>query len=346
MNMKIIKQYFLTIGMSVSWFAVLSFFFLASLLAGSEVRAAGSSHLDKIKVKNSCSACHSPHGRRQTAALRKHVPDLCFDCHGPGATIDTIASGDVYVAQQKRYAHPIKDTSRYHSASEDLSDKNVFRPRHVSCLDCHNPHKSSTDKPVEGVRGISAQGVGKRAAERMTEVCYKCHGDDPGRHFSSPDTLSDFDPSLNASYHPVEKTALGRSESMAVSLQGITIECTDCHEPHGSDNRFMLLFNYNDSDGSESQYAYELCYSCHRRESILSNQSFRLHKRHILYASISCASCHSAHSSRDNPSLIDLDNDVVRPNNDGMLFYSKTGRENECFLNCHDVEHIGGSIKR
>jgi predicted CXXCH cytochrome family protein len=304
------------------------------------------SHSDKFKVNEGCGACHSGHGRRNTPMLRKTVPGLCYDCHGAaGSSLSGTASTEVYYEMRKRYRHQVEETSRYHKKNEVLPEKRPSEPRHVSCLDCHDAHVSEKSDPTKGVMGYDGRGKLKSRSDRISEICYKCHSDSRNRPFDSPDTLQDFD-SSNASYHPVEKSAKLRSVSLIPELSGKTIECSDCHNPHGSEYEHMLRHNYRTADGAESQAAYALCYSCHRRDSILSDRGFRYHKQHIVFAGASCKTCHSAHGSNRNARLISFNSSVVKQSRSGMLQYVSTGKDADCYLSCHGAEHNGNNVAK
>lgn len=321
-------------------------FFAVSLFMVLQVHAELPSHSDNFKVSNGCSACHSGHGRVGTPMLRKMVPELCYDCHGMGQSgLSLIASTQVYFDSQKRYRHPVNDTARYHNKNEILPEKSPSDPRHVSCLDCHSPHISEKREPTRGATGFSAFGAKKKKADRISEICYKCHADNMNKPFGSPDTVQDFE-QASTSYHPVERIGRDRSISVISEMAGKNIECTDCHSPHGSDYEFMLRYNYRATDGAESMTAYELCYKCHRRDSILSDQGFLQHKKHVVFANTSCKTCHNAHGSRYNSRLIEFNTSVVKPAKNGQLQYLKSGKEISCYLNCHGAEHKGNTIEK
>ncbi len=318
---------------------------MAFIAIASDGSAVVPSHLDMSKNPYGCAACHKGHGRRGTAMLRKSVPGLCFNCHSAGGDGPVSASSDVYSAMFRRYKHPVADTARFHKDGEKMPEQNGGRPRHVSCIDCHNVHISDKDAPMQGVPGIDRKGMKKQTAEKESEICYRCHADSVNRPYESRNTREEFDPA-NESYHPVERTAKGLSVSLKPGMSGKTIGCADCHHPHGSEYPAMLRANYNLTDGPEMPYSYAICYSCHRRENILSDQGFKEHKRHIVFASASCATCHRAHGSRNNKRLIEFDLNLVRPNKLGALNYSKIGTTSTCSLSCHNVEHNGDQIEK
>ena len=66
---------------------------------------------------------------------------------------------------------------------------------------------------------------------------------------------------------------------------------------HGSTYRPLLERNYTTADfTSESPTAYALCYKCHDRDVLLSDDSaFRLHAKHVVAGRTPCSACHAAH---------------------------------------------------
>ncbi len=155
---------------------------------------------------------------------------------------------------------------------------------------------------------------GTPASVNEYEICYKCHADSankpqgngtpappyPNRVAPQFNMRLMFDP-INPSYHPIE--APGRSPTCASLLAPWTTSsimyCTDCHDndqgpkapipgtgpagPHGSAFKHLLAGRY-DMDNSltaESAAAYALCYKCHNRSVIFSDQSFSGHDEHV-----------------------------------------------------------------
>jgi len=91
-----------------------------------------------------------------------------------------------------------------------------------------------------------------------------------------------------------------------------------------------------------------MCYRCHERSSILSDQSFVGHQRHIVNDRTPCSVCHDAHgissaqgNATNNSKLINFDISVVQPDPvSGRMEYRSLGpRMGECFLSCHGVAH-------
>ncbi len=184
-----------------------------------------------------------------------------------------------------------------------------------------------------------------KSAQKEYEVCYLCHSDSANLPSTASNIARKFDPG-NASFHPVQAAGKNRFvPSLKGTSSGSIIACSDCHGnddtsgpkgPHGSNNAGLLRANYSKDAGIESPYAYALCYGCHNRGSILNDESFRAHKRHVVYGNVSCFACHDAHGSRDRDSLINIDTKTAFPNAQGQFNYMKVmpGKP-RCFLNCH-----------
>ncbi|NCO52433.1 MAG: cytochrome C [Deltaproteobacteria bacterium] len=329
-------------------------------------------HGDKTLLPKSCRACHR--GMNMSISGEEAV---CLNCHSNrSARQQMIAQGyvsasarsnfpDIEAELRKPYSHPVLAISGVHQQREALPEEMVNARRHAECIDCHEPHELQDTAPF---RGIRRQGIGNFSAEVSTEaeLCYKCHGASANLPVTSSDKRAEFR-SSNPSFHPVGAEG---ANAYVISLKPpyaarqdqpgkiSTISCRDCHGsddangpqgPHGSMYPGLLVDNYQMESGrGESQLAYALCYRCHARNSILSDESFPYHSLHIQgtsggsYTGTSCFTCHDAHGSQSNQYLIRFNADVVRPNIAGDLRYESFGvasRQGSCALSCHDVEH-------
>jgi hypothetical protein len=231
---------------------------------------------------------------------------------------------------------------------------------------------------ITAVQGVSAGGGYVTEARYEYEVCYRCHGDSAvqvkrnvGRQAEQPNLRLSFSPA-NPSYHPVVVAAQNHDTvSLVPELAiGSMIRCTDCHNndagpraggagpdgPHGSNYDFLLERNYTVRDDTpESQYEYALCYKCHQRASILSDQSFPKHRLHIVDQRTPCSACHDPHGvsrtvaiGSDHTHLINFDTVVVRPTpTTARLEFRDLGRfQGSCTLLCHGVVHNELSYSR
>lgn len=154
---------------------------------------------------------------------------------------------------------------------------------------------------------------------------------------------------------------------------GALISCTDCHNsdsgrnsaptggpagPHGSNIVHLLEreYGFNVPPGSPGSIltpvpytsrGYALCDKCHdMNNSILQDQSFRYHNKHVVSVGASCSVCHDPHgvingNIINNSHLINFDLSIVGPSvSTRLLRYDSTGsRTGTCYLTCHGKDH-------
>jgi predicted CXXCH cytochrome family protein len=320
--------------------------------------------------ENGCGNCHVPHTAGGHARLLHYAvdEDNCLVCH-----TGNVATKNIGNELTKPYGHFVQNYAGVHDPAESfLSGGGV--QKHVECADCHNAHQSnataSTGAPLvsgatAGVKGIDASGQAIRYSQNQYEICFKCHADTNfittlsiTRQIAQLNTRLEFNPA-NPSFHPV--MAQGVNPNVPSLLTPYTtssrIFCTDCHNnndpigpkgPHGSTNNPLLAKNYATADNfTESPQAYELCYSCHSRTSILGDQSFKEHNKHIVGEKAPCSACHDPHGisvTQGNPvnnsHLINFDRIIVQPDSSGRLYFQKLGTfSGQCYLTCHGEEH-------
>ena len=329
-------------------------------------------HGDTSVMPKTCRSCH----RGMSMAISGEEGS-CLTCHGSRqARQKMIAAGylrpdgSVHLANieaqlRKPYNHPVLTIRGVHREGETLPEEAVNAPRHSECVDCHNPHEASRENPLAGITG---RHVGNFVTniDREYQLCYKCHSTSANLPANETNVAAEFRPT-NPSYHPVEAEG---ADAYVVSLKTpyvarkkkpgevSIIGCADCHGndnpngpkgPHGSRFRGLLTNHYEQEDGRpESEYAYDLCYKCHDRASILGNESFPYHAQHIEgnpgsgWEGTSCNTCHNPHGSTRYQYLIRFNKDVVRPATDGKLEFDASGvgtRHGSCYLSCHGVEH-------
>lgn len=274
---------------------------------------------------------------------------------------------DILSAYRKQYTHPTLSIKGVHGALEELSGNNEAE-RHAECPDCHHRHEvSQWNKlgPIEVMKKSGMKEKLKKLRNREVgepvkdyELCFNCHSDNNKLPVDQTNKRMDFDEN-NPSYHPV--LSVGKNGNVPSLINEYTAEsiitCSDCHNnddkngpqgPHGSNYMFILKNRYSIEDGlSESPGEYELCYTCHKRSSILGDQSFTLHRMHIEGNPVtgnkgtSCFTCHDAHGSEENTHLIRFNKEVVfqNPSTNEIKFVDKGELEGECSLMCHDTNH-------
>jgi hypothetical protein len=189
------------------------------------------------------------------------------------------------------------------------------------------------------------------------------------RQFVETNTRLEFQ-SSNMSYHPVE--TMGKNPNVPSLITPWTASsrmyCTDCHNseqapaaggsgpngPHGSIYTPILERQLILSDNtSENLSSYALCYKCHDRDRLLSDQSFKAtnrlgqdrgHRFHIVDQRTSCVTCHDPHGVQSTKHLINFNPDYVTPSTNGVpvIEYTSTGTfSGTCTLSCHGFDHAG-----
>jgi predicted CXXCH cytochrome family protein len=282
----------------------------------------------KTVSENACENCHASHQAGTKPRLLKWsvAEQNCFTCHD-----GNVAAANMQLEFNKPSVHPVLTSGDLHDEAEDLMNP----PRHVTCVDCHNPHAVQASPPntlhapgsLVGVKGVTAIGTMADPVVKESELCYRCHGDSTARKNSSvrrqiseTNKRVQFAPA-NASFHPLE--AVGRNGDVPSLITPWTISskmsCADCHNndqgpgaggvgprgPHGSTYSPLLERQCQVTDFSgESPGTYALCYKCHSRDSILGDVSFRAtdsqgrdrgHRYHIVDAQAACTTCHDSH---------------------------------------------------
>lgn len=328
----------------------------ASLAAASEPRWP---HAAATTVRGAaCLGCHKAHTAQGAARLllRAREEDNCLICHD-----GTVATKNVKADFQKGSRHRVDGFL----GSHDPAEAAVVPTRHVECTDCHNPHAArggdGVDGPLAGVRGASASGNPVPTATAEVQVCFRCHAASPGqpaprvnRHLPEPNLGLRFGLG-NASFHPVLGPTGRTIPSIEAAWRGKVLACSDCHGSdqgpaaggagprgvHGSIYPSLLARAYQTAAGTaEGAGAYALCYGCHRRDSILANDSFPRHRRYVVERQVPCSVCHTPHGVTSGAWLVNFDLGVVAANDQGELRFASTGaREGWCSLRCHGVEH-------
>ena len=319
-------------------------------------------------AENACESCHQPHsaGNRYRLLNELAEENNCLPCHNGNVAFTNVAA-----QLAKPYLHNVYGYNLDHDAAEDA----LVLTMHVECEDCHNPHavnNAPAQAPLangrlSGVAGVDQSGNPVDPLQYAYELCYRCHADSPSkpvslttRQIEQNNVRLEFDPA-NPSHHAVNSAGVNPDVPSLIApiTESSIIYCTDCHGsngsgspegPHGSIFPGQLKYQYLTADFTvESVSAYELCYTCHSRTSIMNDESFGSHEEHIRDIRAPCNACHDPHgisntqgNSTNNAHLINFDRAIVFPANNGMLAYESTGVfSGRCYLRCHGQNHMG-----
>lgn len=318
---------------------------------------------------NGCENCHRPHtaGGKQWLLNTTSEENNCYTCHNGNVATKNLQAeftGKVSI-------HPVAATTGVHDPVEPA----VIQSRHVECVDCHNPHAANATVgalpgSLAGVRGVNGGGSVVMPASSEYQICFRCHADSPNqpaprttRQIAQGNTRLEFATS-NPSSHPV--MGPGRSSNVpsliAPWTTGSTMKCGDCHNnnagpgaggtgpkgTHGSTYPTLLERQYVKADRTpETATNYALCYKCHNRNSILGDNTFKEHSKHITGERTPCNACHDPHgisstqgNATNNSRLINFDTTISKPSSSGQLkFVSNGTNKGSCYLTCHGKNH-------
>ncbi len=322
---------------------------------------------------NACAACHLSHSAPYRENLLYDQPSrLCLGCH------NGLGGADLHGVLNQRYGHRI-NTWQPHRPEPAARPRVSQRVECTDCHNPHAAQKALTTLSVslttqgplvppamQRVPGVSLSGRPVENAGYYYEVCFRCHADRPvlirDRIIRQRDTAGNvrrqFLPTA-ASAHPVTTPARNLAEVPSLRPEyraRAYISCQDCHNnpdavangglevngPHGSRYRYLLVARYETTDfTTESPQAYDLCYRCHDRTSILGDQSFPYHSEHVIRGRSPCSACHTAHGVSGSPAehshLINFDLSIVG----GRRQFIDLGRfRGSCTLTCHGVNHV------
>jgi hypothetical protein len=257
----------------------------------------------------------------------------------------------------------------------DPAEPAVIQARHVECADCHNPHATNSSTgllpgSLAGVRGINSGGAEVKPATAEYQICFRCHADSPNmpaprttRQIVQTNARLEF-ATTNPSHHAVVGPGKNTNVPSLVApwTTASTVKCSDCHNnnsgpgaggvgpkgPHGSTYPTLLERQYLKADNTpESAANYALCYKCHSRTSILSDNTFKEHTKHIIGERTPCNACHDPHgisstqgNATNNSKLINFDTTINKPSSSGQLkFVSNGTNRGSCYLTCHGKNH-------
>ncbi|MCF6307580.1 MAG: cytochrome c3 family protein [Flavobacteriaceae bacterium] len=315
-------------------------------------------HAQEITTEKTCVDCHSRtvknkivHGPTATDCLICHIPNgkkhpvedeegftllyegaaLCYSCHEEARDVylevkyihDPVKKGDCMECHE---VHSSNDSNLIFAKSPDLcyfchdelesfikKSKIVHTPatKEGGCVNCHSPHSSSIKKIL---------------LKNEKALCLECHNE----------TIK------------VDKREISNIEKLIreseFKHEALDDGCTVCHNPHASENLYLLNVPYptkNYAEGTEENY--DLCFGCHDADLLLLEKTkyateFRNGEQNLHYIHINkkkgrtCVNCHSIHgSSRDH-----LVPETVKFGSwDMPLKYIATEQGGTCLSGCH-----------
>lgn len=224
--------------------------------------------------EHSCMSCHTPHAdvgaqrllRAGALAGVSTIEQTCYQCHKAASVGQNVqaefAKTSKHPVASGGYAgkhNPMFITQPPAGLPENVllwpgvsaPDARFTDQQHVECVDCHNPHRSTSTNSLEGMRGIGLSGSilsnvrNDSSAAGMSQqyaVCFRCHGDSYATALPSilasgltpSNKRTEFQVS-NSSQHAVGGVGRNNSNNLNAQLtpNGLSvnsvIKCTDCH---------------------------------------------------------------------------------------------------------------------
>ncbi len=239
-----------------------------------------------------CVECHDPHLADQSHLLKAAGGELCFSCHpeiaerakGPGAhaALEDGCDGCHDAHSSDRPAMLLDDGNDLCRTCHDAADPDLRR-RHletematVDCLDCHDPHGSSS-MPLIANGSIHPP---------FREGCADCHGG------SAREIEGGGGNALCETCHDEVAETIAKSAITHPAME--SMECVDCHSPHASRQPKLLRA----AGGA-------VCVGCHEDQGGAEGESV-----HRAISWIGCQSCHLPHGGPTEKLLRASGNDL------------------------------------
>jgi len=332
----------------------------------------GGSNLDPVplnvfaefsKIGHPFTNGNSTHDEGEPALLNQNRHSVCTDCHNPHAAQKVATFTDA----------PGVRPSQTGVVGIDAADgRRVVSPavnQYENCLRCHGKSEGKKSDPIYGY----APQWTASAADPLDVIPQ--FNSATSSHPVTHSRQSGFaQPSLRRQMLQLDGLTANQSRTLNQIL------CTDCHNsddnrefavqgmqigpngPHGSKWTHLFERRYEFSKAAAPGQTvtnlylpvdlsingpYALCGKCHDLNSVVRNESFSEHARHI-NDGFTCSACHTGHGiggagSNGNISgkrLVNFDLQLVAPNN-GVISYDHGS--NSCTLTCHNHPHQSGA---
>lgn len=256
-----------------------------------------------------CNNCHRGHkGVVATASMvaqgkvtkgnRANTADqVCLSCHeglNVGTTLNAApklppAGGEVSGHLKDRLSNRKADG---YTRMVKVGSKQVRLTQ--ACGGCHDPHGKEAGRLRTLAFDIRGQVLDRRT-QSVADLCFGCHAGPEAAPLSGAEAdIGKFFTRSVASGHAIGATATGRPElpSLRTSTFQGRLDCVSCHDnpdpsgargPHTSTNVALLKapFGREKDLARLGERVNDLCYLCHDRRSIASNQSFPFHNQHL-----------------------------------------------------------------
>ncbi|MHB1125392.1 MAG: cytochrome c3 family protein [Bacillota bacterium] len=289
----------------------------------------------------SCNRCHDTHKALGPTILGDQLAQVCYRCHGAAGS-STFNIEDEYGRTGSTHPDPGGSCSSCHDAHDggkDAQGNPVHLPRLLEitvagavnyqgggndfCFTCHQNLQSNF--PAAGT-GHNSSSLASPDTSITCAGCHEQHGSQLTRLLKinpTGSTLSAQGNDRTFCYSCHEGAGSGTDnawDGKAASERGhsdtLTLECRQCHSPHGTSNPKNLLFSYDGNYGTNRTMLFfpdqfQTCFQggCHDQGTFgestgsnFRNGSINLHQFHLNDLGDSgnavCKECHRPHGTR------------------------------------------------
>ncbi|WP_243322171.1 cytochrome c3 family protein [Geothrix sp. SG200] len=249
-----------------------------------------------------CASCHMSHRKGalpgKSKLVRAATEPLCLSCHEGSATLPGLEAAPKLSPWSGQGSGHVKGRFSSRRAESYLRTARDGQSRTVrlaqDCLGCHEAHGKERGKLRTTAFDARGQLLDRRP-QAVAEICFGCHAGQDAAQLPSGtrDLGSQFDKGAVSS-HRIGATMADRPDlpSLRSSVFQGRLDCTSCHDnpdasgsrgPHVSANPAILKapFGHEKDLGRLGDRVNDLCFLCHDKPSILTNQSFPYHSQHL-----------------------------------------------------------------
>lgn len=231
-----------------------------------------------------CLSCHDPHASKDRFQLARTGSTLCLSCHEklqkvmakafvhlPFKEGQCLSCHDPHASDQKAQLiampHSLCQNCHDLKASKIKAAHQKIPIGKAACATCHDPHAS-------GSKGLVRAYSHAPFAQKMCDGCHDVGGKDPLKTIAQG-------PRLCYTCHGDKEKEFRKGLVHTPVVGG---ECTTCHSPHATDEKFFLVEEERD-----------LCLSCHNKVGERLAGSKFIHP--VKVENGRCTICHSPHAS-------------------------------------------------
>jgi predicted CXXCH cytochrome family protein len=206
-----------------------------------------------------CDACHESHSSRNEDLNRYSGYMMCVQCHN-SAQADPNAP-DMWTRLTQNSAA---------NAKHPLLPQDQVNGARMTCQNCHNTHASTAANPLVDPHNPSPSGLWTTPLSDQKDFCFTCHNGQalPTSQETTPwanavlasgaaTTVADIKDAYAINVHGQGQRSGAATTTAFLRPDmgyryGDVLECSSCHDPHGTANNYALLQNVKSADGGKT----------------------------------------------------------------------------------------------